>query len=76
MPWSQMMRVNIRPPRAVAESRLAMFPAVNGRIRNSCKWNIGSLACCSMNTKAISSPKPRAKQPSTKGLVQPIVWPP
>ena len=43
MPCSQMMSMNIRPPRLNAARKLANSPAVNARILNSCRRNIGLL---------------------------------
>ena len=42
MPCSQMISMNIRPPRATAERKLESVPNVNARIRNSGSRNIGS----------------------------------
>ena len=76
MPCSQMIRMNISPPRPRLESRLARLPAVNGRIRNSESRNIGSATRVSITQKPASTASPPTISPSTTGLVQPIVCPP
>ena len=53
-----------------------MLPAVNGRILNSPRLNIGSVTLVSMTQNAASTAMPPMIRPSTSGLVQPIVWPP
>ena len=76
MPCSQMIRTNISPPRPRPASRLARFPAVNGRIRNSASRNIGSATRVSITQNAASTARPPKISVSTSGLVQPIVCPP
>ncbi len=76
IPWSQMIRMNISPPRPSEASRLARLPAAKARIRNRPMRNIGALTLVSIHTKATSSPTPPASAPSTAGLVQPMVCPP
>ena len=76
MPCSQMIRMNIRPPRPSPASRLARLPAVNGRIRNSLSRNIGSATRVSITQNAASTARPPAISAITSGLVQPIVCPP
>ena len=41
MPCSQMMSMNISPPRARADRKLDSVPKVNARIRSSSRRNIG-----------------------------------
>ena len=53
-----------------------MLPAVNGRIRNRARWNIGSATRVSITQKIASTASPPPIRPSTSGLVQPIVCPP
>jgi len=43
IPCSQMISMNISPPLASAASSVATLPAVNARIPNSCRRNIGAL---------------------------------
>ena len=76
MPCSQMIRMNIRPPRPRLDSKLAMLPAVNGRILNSASWNIGSATRVSITQNTASTARPPKISVSTTGLVQPIVCPP
>ena len=76
MPCSQMISMNMRPPRPTLDSRDDRLPAVKARILNRDRRNIGSGARRSMSAKAVSSATPPASEPSTNGLVQPIVeWP-
>ena len=42
IPWSQMISMNMRPPRPTPASREERLPAVKARILNSGKRNIGS----------------------------------
>ena len=42
IPCNQMIRMNIRPPRAREERRVARLPAAKARMRNSPMWNIGA----------------------------------
>src|SRR4029078_11295116 len=44
MPWSQMMSMNMSPPRATAERKVESVPNVNARMRKSGSRNIGSAA--------------------------------
>ena len=68
-----MIRMNWSPPLPIEESRLAMFPAVNARIRNRSRRNIGCSTRVSMKQKTISSSKPPPISAITFGLVQPMV---
>ena len=71
-----MISMNCRPPRAIAPSRLAMFPAAKARIRNRLIRNIGSAILVSRMQNVISSAMPVASPPSTNGLVHPVGCPP
>ena len=53
-----------------------MLPAVNARIRNSDRSNIGAVTCVSMTANTASTTTPPTTRPSTSGLVQPMVCPP
>ncbi len=68
------MSMNMSPPRPMLASREDRLPAVNARILNRDRRNIGSATRCSMSAKAASRTTPPARQPSTNGLVQPMVW--
>ena len=76
IPWSQMISMNISPPRLIPERRVDTLPAVNARIRNSDSRNIGSGTRFSINTNSPTSARPLASIKRTKGLLQPIDWPP
>ena len=76
MPCSQMIRMNIRPPRPRLDSREAMLPEVNARMRNRLSRNIGSATCVSMKQKIASTTRPPTISEITSGLVQPMTWPP
>ena len=73
IPCSQMISMNISPPRLSAARKLASTPAVNARILNSWMRNIGSATCVSMMPNAMSSATPPSDSGSTTGLVQPMV---
>ncbi len=64
----------MRPPRPRLDSRLARFPAVNGRILNRLIRNIGSVTRVSMTQNAMSSATPPPMRLMTSGLVQPMTW--
>jgi hypothetical protein len=55
---------------------MARTPAVKARIRNRWSWNMGLSTRSSINTKTTKMARPPITVPSTKGLVQPMVWPP
>ena len=74
MPCSQMISMNISPPRLSEASRLAVTPALKARILKSCRRNMGSATLVSMRQKMPSSSTPPIRQQSTSGLVQPMVW--
>ncbi len=76
MPCSQMMRMNIRPPRPSPAMRLARFPAVNGRSLNRSSRNMGSATLVSITVKTASTARPPMMSVRTIGLGQPMVWPP
>ncbi len=76
MPWSQMISMNIRPPRPMAARRLDRLPAVNARIRKSWSRNIGSGDRTSIRQNTTSSATPSDRAPRTVGLSQPMVRPP
>jgi hypothetical protein len=76
MPWSQMIIMNWRPPRAIEDSRPAMLPAVNALIRKRRSWNIGRGTIRSITTNAARTASPPASSVMTRGLVHPMVWPP
>ena len=76
MPCSQMMSMNISPPRPMADRKLARVPAVKARMRNSGSRNIGSATRRSMMENTISRATPRLSEPITTGLIQPmLLWP-
>ena len=70
------MSMNMRPPRPIPASSVERLPALKARMRNRASRNIGSATRFSMTAKAASRATPPARQLSTKGLVQPMVWPP
>ena len=72
MPWSQMINMNIRPPRPSAPRKLANTPAVKARIRNSCNRNIGSLVRTSIQQNKARKATPRPSSMRTVGFVHPI----
>ena len=76
MPCSQMISMNISPPRDTDERNVASAPAVKARILNRPSSNIGCATRSSTNTKATSSATPAAEPPSTNGDRQPIGSPP
>ena len=76
MPCSQMISMNIRPPRATAARKVDSVPKVKARMRKSGSRNIGSLTRRSIITKATIEQTARASRPSTRGLPQPVGEPP
>ena len=76
MPWSQMISMNISPPRATAERNVESVPNVNARMRNSGSRNIGSVTRCSAIAKTDEAHRRADQDASTRGLVQPVEWPP
>ena len=53
-----------------------MFPAVNDRMPNSDRWNIGCGTRRSITTKTARTTTPPMRQTRTVGLVQPMTCPP
>ena len=72
IPWSQMMSMNISPPRAIEDRKFASTPNVYGRMRKRSRWNIGSFTRVSIRTNATRSTTPSARAESTNGLLHPI----
>ncbi len=76
MPCSQMISMNISPPRPSAPRKLAKTPAEKARILKSWSRNMGSSVCTSMKQNRIRKATPAASSPRTLGLVQPMDEPP
>ena len=76
IPWSQMINMNIRPPRLSEARKLATLPAEKARIRKRESLNIGSFTLVSTKPKKISTSTPPKISASTFGLVQPMECPP
>ncbi len=76
MPCSQMISMNIRPPRATADRNVESVPKVKARMRKSGRRNIGSATRRSTSTKATRLTTAPASSASTRGLPQPTGWPP
>ena len=76
MPWSQMISMNMSPPRATAERNVESVPKVNARMRNSGSRNIGSGTRCSAIAKTVKLTAAPASRTTTRVLVQPVEWPP
>ena len=72
MPCSQMMSMNMRPPRPSAPRKLAKTPAEKARILKSCSRNMGSSVWSSMKQKSTRKATPTPSSVSTVGLVQPM----
>src|SRR3954447_8307711 len=72
MPCSQMMSMNISPPRATAERNVDSVPNVNARTRNSGRRNIGWSERRSTTTNAARQAIEPASSASTRGLVSPV----
>jgi hypothetical protein len=72
MPCSQMISMNISPPRAIAERNVESVPNVNARIRNRGSRNIGSATRLSITAKTARHATPAPSRPSTRGLPQPV----
>ena len=73
MPCSQMMSMNWRPPRPIEDISPARLPMPNEADRNSLMSTIGESMCSSMKQNATSDSSPKAIDPNTHGLVQPVV---
>ena len=76
MPCSQMMSMNISPPRATADRNVDSVPNVKARMRNSGSRNIGYGVRCSTITNATRQASAAASSARTRGLPHPIAWPP
>ena len=72
IPCSQMISMNISPPRATADRNVESVPNVNARIRNSGRRNIGSRARRSIDAEGDEQGDSGADEPSTRGLIQPV----
>ena len=76
MPCSQMISMNISPPRATAARKVESVPKVKARIRNRVRRNIGSATRSSIATKAPSEASEAVSRAITSGLPQPVGCPP
>ena len=74
MPWSQMISMNISPPRLSEARKLAVLPAAKARMRNRLRRNIGCSTRVSMTPKTTSRQRPPTMAASTLGLVHPMAW--
>ncbi len=72
MPCSQMISMNISPPRAIADRNVDSVPNVNARIRNSGRRNIGLATRASITANATSDATPAHSSAITRGLPQPV----
>ena len=72
IPWSQMMSMNISPPRPSAPRKLAKTPAEKARILKSWSRNIGSSLWSSIQQNTTRNATPIPSSPRTTGLVQPM----
>ena len=68
-----MINMNMRPPRLSDARKLATLPAVNARMRNRDRRNIGWATLVSMTPKATRMRIPPMISVITMGLVQPMV---
>ena len=73
MPCSQMISMNCRPPRPIEDISPARLPMPNEADRNSRMSTIGDSTRSSMKQNATSRSSPKTIEPSTNGLVQPVV---
>ena len=77
MPCSQMISMNISPPRATAERNVESVPNVKARMRNSGRRNIGSRdPSLDQRERHQATPRRARSRAITRGLVQPVAWPP
>ncbi len=76
IPCSQMINMNIRPPRLSEARKLATFPALNALMRKRESRNIGWATLVSTNPKTTRIARPPKISASTLGFVQPIDFPP
>ena len=67
-----MISMNMSPPRATAERKLARTPKVKARIRKSPSRNMGASTRCSTTTKSARSTAPLISVLITNGLPQPV----
>ncbi len=74
MPCSQMISMNIRPPRLSAARKLANTPALKARILKSWSRNMGSATLVSITQNAAMKASPVPIDASTNGFVHPIEW--
>ena len=74
MPCSQMISMNISPPRATAERNVESVPNVKARMRNRGRRNIGSATRRSTAANATRNAAPAPSSASTRGLLQPVAW--
>ncbi len=72
IPCSQMISMNISPPRPTAARKLDIVPNVKARMRNSGSRNMGLGTLLSTTTNQQRNAAPRTSSESTHGLVQPI----
>ena len=72
MPCSQMISMNMSPPRPTAARKLDSVPNVNARMRNKPSRNIGFSTRLSTSANAVRNAAPSASAESTNGLVHPI----
>ena len=76
IPCSQMISMNIRPPRLSEARKLATLPALKARMRKSERRNIGWATFVSMIPKTTRMAMPPKISAMTTGLVHPMVCPP
>ena len=68
-----MMSMNCRPPRPTEDISPARLPIPNAAERNNRMLIIGWATRSSMKQNATSNSRPNAIDPSTHGLVHPVV---
>ena len=76
IPCSQMISMNIKPPRLSEARKLAALPAEKARMRNRERRNIGCFTLVSTIPNTIRTSRPPKISTSTFGLVQPMECPP
>ena len=72
IPCSQMMSMNMSPPRPTAARKLDSVPKVNARMRNNPRRNMGFSTRLSITANPARNTAPSPSAESTNGLVQPI----
>ena len=72
MPCSQMISMNIRPPRATADRKVESVPKVKARMRNSGSLNIGSATRFSIEKKAAMQTAAAPSRTITRRLPHPV----